>query len=445
MTSSDIAHQFARIDALRAEWIAVNAAIARLEAQRARILSARSDGLLADAPPGSFHHGAGFRSMVADFAAAVHHSSGPVEGAFCRADTLIHRLPATTEALAEGALSIRHADVIVSASGPFARAEVEKREQFEHRVLEVAVEESPARTAAFAKAVAAAEAPQDVTARHEGARMTRGVHLTPLDDGMAQLSAIIPEVLGRAVIDRLTGLARVVLDDGHAQDDRAQDGHAQDDRAQDGRAQDGPAGLDASPEDARDTRTLNNVRADVLVDPLLAAHTETVNRTAEESISATVQVTIAATTLAGTDDRLAELDGHGPLVPGIARSLAGNAGSWCRLFLDAEGMAVATDTCVPTAGMKRFLRARDRHCRFPGCRMPTHRCQIDHNHDHARGGKTEIGNLCHFCTTHHVFTHPDVDTRYRWNARQLPGGIIEWTSPEDAVYIDKPPPRVMFV
>ncbi len=435
---SSLAAQFAHIDALRAEWVRVNAEMARLEARRARILSERFDVLLEDAPPGSFHHDAGFRSMVADFAAAARVSSVTLEGDFCVADTLIHHLPETMRALSEGRIGARHASVIVSAFLPLSHAEPDAQADYERRVLDVAVEESPARTAAHAKTVAAAAAPQEVSARHRAARTTRAVLLTALDDGMAQLSAIVPEVLGRAVLDRLTGLARVVM----AKDGTDTAGASHQVALFDGSAESASSGDGAA---LQDDRTLNNVRADILVDLLLAAHAETIDRTAEESIAATVQATISASTLAGRDEKLAEIDGYGPILPDVVRRLAGGTGSWNRLFLDPRGMAVSTDNYVPTAGMKRFLRARDQHCRFPGCRMPVHRCQIDHNHDHARGGHTEIGNLSHFCTRHHVFKHPDVDARYRWGARQLQGGVIEWTSPTGAVYIDKPPPRVLFV
>jgi hypothetical protein len=94
--------------------------------------------------------------------------------------------------------------------------------------------------------------------------------------------------------------------------------------------------------------------------------------------------------------------------------------------------------------MKRYLRARDQHCRFPGCRAPAHRCQIDHNRDHAKGGPTAVSNLALFCTSHHPLKHPDVDDRDRWTAKQLDDGVILWTSPLGRSYTDEPPLRVMF-
>ncbi|WP_341947880.1 HNH endonuclease signature motif containing protein [Microbacterium sp. LWH11-1.2] len=108
-------------------------------------------------------------------------------------------------------------------------------------------------------------------------------------------------------------------------------------------------------------------------------------------------------------------------------------------------MVRETDTYTPTEGMRRFLRARDQHCRFPGCRMPVHRCDIDHNHDHARGGKTRIDNLAHLCRAHHTLKHPDVSDTHRWTARQERDGTITWHSPLGRTYTDRPTHRVMFV
>ncbi|MFJ4223113.1 HNH endonuclease signature motif containing protein [Microbacterium sp. NPDC089695] len=211
---------------------------------------------------------------------------------------------------------------------------------------------------------------------------------------------------------------------------------------------DGKASTDADGENTRhrasDDRTIDQVRADLLTDMLLAADPSAANGSGLDGVQARIQVTVAATTLARLDDRPAELDGVGPLHPEIARDLAGRNGGWSRLFLDARGIVTATDTYSPTEPMRRFLRARDQHCRFPGCRMPVHRCQIDHTHDHAKGGRTENHNLAHLCASHHVLKHPDIADDHRWSARQLSDGSIDWLSPLGRSYRDSPQRRVMF-
>lgn len=190
---------------------------------------------------------------------------------------------------------------------------------------------------------------------------------------------------------------------------------------------------------------MDQVRADLLTDMLLAAAPTAVHGTGLGEISAHIQVTISATTLAGRDDLPAQLDNHGPLHADVARALAGHATSWTRLFLDPTGFVTQTDTYQPTAAMRRYLRARDQHCRFPGCRMPVHRCETDHTVDWAKSGPTSIDNLAHLCRTHHALKHPSIPEEHRWTAKQLPDWSVEWTSPLGRSRVDRPPRRVMFM
>ncbi|MGM7678441.1 DUF222 domain-containing protein [Microbacterium sp. A94] len=413
---SPIEVEFQRVSALRDEWATLGTEVSRLEARRAEIMGERFAMLREKLPPGAFDHDVAFRSMAAEFAAAANMSQGTVEGDFCRADTLRRELPEIAKAFAAGLISKRHVDVIIPPTIGLPYGDADAYAQYQARILEFAVGETPARTGAHAKALVAAIAPASVSERHRSARETRNAQFHSLSDGMGQLVITTPEVLGRAALDRATAMAKVVFEQNKN---------------------------DTSPD--ADRRTMGQIRADIIMDLLLAGKAESVTGTAAESIKATVQITLTASTLTGDDERMAELDGYGPVLPDLARDFASRATSWSRLFLDPEGMAVSTDNYVPTASMKRFLRARDRHCRFPGCRRPVHRCEIDHNHDHAKGGATEICNLSHFCKGHHTLKHPDLDERYRWSATQLPGGAIAWTSPTGATYIDEPPPRVMFV
>lgn len=412
----EIEREFQRIAALRDEWAELGAEVSRLEARRSAIMGERFGMLREKLPPGAFDHDVAFRSMAAEFAAAANMSHGTVEGDFCNADTLMRELPEIAKAFAAGLISKRHVDVIISPTIGLPYGDADAYAEYQARVLEFAVGETPARTGAHAKALVARIAPASVSDRHRSARETRNAQFHSLSDGMGQFIITTPEVLGRAAFDRATAMAKVLFEQNKN---------------------------DTSPD--ADTRTMGQIRADIIMDLILAGKPESVTGTAVESIKGTVQVTLTASTLTGADERMAELDGHGPMLSDLAREFASRATSWSRFFLDPEGMAVSTDNYVPTASMKRFLRARDQHCRFPGCRMPVHRCEIDHNHDHAKGGATEICNLSHFCKAHHTLKHPDLDERYRWTAVQLPGGSIAWTSPTGATYIDEPAPRVMFV
>ena len=125
--------------------------------------------------------------------------------------------------------------------------------------------------------------------------------------------------------------------------------------------------------------------------------------------------------------------------------MAGRNTGWTRLFLDPTGLVCETDTYTPTEAMRRFLKARDEHCRFPGCRMPVWRSEIDHNQDWALDGRTATDNLAHFCKAHHVLKHPDIPDVHRWTATQGEGGVLHWRSPLGRTYTDRPTARVMFV
>lgn len=501
------------------DWVEAGTQIAALEARRAEILATRLDLLAQERSlePGSDE--IAFRSMCAEYAAAGHIPPTTAGTHITTAWALARLYPETLSSLASGSISKRHADVIVAeAPNVSGHAEATRlRGEYEQQVLPFAEKDTAARTRSHARGVAATVHPEGMAEQHRRARSERNVTVKPDGDGMAVLTAILPELLAYAIHDRLTSMAEDVTqarpkgqrrprrstlakiraerdaalaeqmpsdpepptdlenefhdsmakpapwespaaaattEDHDATPAAPEDQHIDefigdedfdDDAGDDSRWHDSTPMHDGYGALEHDTRTKDQLRADILADLLLTTTPTSVKTTALESVKATVQITISASTLAGDDDAMAELNEHGPMTPEAARFLAGRAGSWDRAFLDPRGMVVETDNYVPTAGMKRFLRARDQHCRFPGCRAPAHRCQIDHNHDHAKGGPTAVCNLCLFCTSHHPLKHPDVDARDRWTAKQLDDGVILWTSPLGRSYTDEAPLRVMFV
>lgn len=552
---AELEESFARQEAMLDEWVGLSAQIGAVEAQRAVVLADRLDQLVADRLEGDEM---ALRSLCAEFAAAAHVAPSTMESQLTTAWMLVRRLPVAFASLAAGRITKRHADAIVHAA-PVGDAVVGERGEavrtdYEAQVVPFAEKTTAARTRVHAQGVTAKLGHESLVDSHRRARHDRTVTVRSDGDGMAVLTAVLPEVLAWGIHDRLTAMADSVIEarpEGQRRprasalakiraereaalaaqrpsgepddDDRALDAEmAQgsryepvppweseaaggDDQGDDecsgavdgaggdvAEAADGagdrspvveeseyPSFLDEEPgldggdaygvgpdgealfRDAvpihdgfgpmePDSRSKAQLRADILADLLLtgAPTATTADGSADAAlgaIRATVQVTIAASTLRGDDDRMAELAGHGPMLPDAARLLAGQAGSWDRLFLDPDGTVTETDNYVPTAAMKRFLRARDQHCRFPGCRAPVHRCQIDHNHDHAKGGPTAIGNLSLFCAGHHALKHPDVDDRDRWTARQFDDGVIMWTSPLGRRYTDEPQRHVMFV
>ena len=153
-----------------------------------------------------------------------------------------------------------------------------------------------------------------------------------------------------------------------------------------------------------------------------------------------MQVTVPVLTAAGVNDEPAILAGYGPIDPDTARRLLGNTTGWERVMTSpVTGCVLTVDRYKPGKALKRHLRARDERCRFPGCRQPVWRCDLDHTLDFALGGPTDHCNLAHLCKRHHVLKHNSP-----WKVRQLPGGILEWTSPTGRTYTDHPEPTVRF-
>ena len=91
-----------------------------------------------------------------------------------------------------------------------------------------------------------------------------------------------------------------------------------------------------------------------------------------------------------------------------------------------EPLAVGRKTRTVPAAIKRALKARDRGCRFPGCKN-TRFVDAHHVRHWAAGGETSLANLVLLCSRHHRLVHEggyriDKDYRDRWIFRR-PDGI----------------------
>ena len=70
-----------------------------------------------------------------------------------------------------------------------------------------------------------------------------------------------------------------------------------------------------------------------------------------------------------------------------------------------EVLDVGRRTRTISPALRRALAARDRHCRFPGCRA--RRCDAHHVQHWAQGGATKLGNLVLLCRRHHRAVHEE--------------------------------------
>ncbi|MBA3523540.1 MAG: DUF222 domain-containing protein [Geodermatophilaceae bacterium] len=339
------------------------------------------------------------------------------------------RLPASLAALAAGRLTLAKLRVLIDHLGPLDEAPAA---EVESAVLPRAESQTPGGLGvSLARAVLAVD-PAAAERRGEAAVRERTVTLSPERDGMAGIYALLPAEEALRVYQALTNTANALVRD-----------HV---------TPDAPAAADDAGHDDGgevDGRTLDQRRADVLVDLVLDApmaqhrartrcsghDTPAPGRPRWGSAPTTVHVTVAWTTLAGLDRQPAHLAGYGAITAETARDLAADA-TWRRILTDPKSgtvLDVGTTTYAPPAAMARHVRTRDGTCRFPGCRQPARRCDLDHV-DPFPTGPTAVGNLAAQCRTHHR-----IKTFGGWTVSPRPDGTLTWTSPTRHSHDTAPP------
>lgn len=362
------------------------------------------------------------REVASELAAAENLSDRGMQSQIDRAMTLVDDYPQTLAAWEGGAITRAHVHAIVDVGSPLP---ADARGEFDLLAVATAEGLSPGRLRSRLAALAERLYPTTLTERHQRGRDARCVRIVPGLDGMSDLVATLPTVLAVGIFDRLSQQAHAVID-----------------------------ARDETSESNSDDRTTAQLRADILADLLLTSAPDADPTRTDDgpgilgSIRARVQVVVPALTMLAPGRENAdpaELVGHGPLDAGTARALAESTTlPWDRVVTHpVTGAVLHTDTYHRGTAIDRYLRARDRHCRWPGCTVPANRAEVDHTHDYALGGATDVTNLAHLCQRHHTqkqFT--------RWSVTQLPGGVLRWTSPTGRTYTDEPlpySPAVRFV
>jgi hypothetical protein len=90
----------------------------------------------------------------------------------------------------------------------------------------------------------------------------------------------------------------------------------------------------------------------------------------------------------------------------------------------------------PGAQLDRWVRARDRRCRFPGCRRRVPRGgELDH-HRPWPDGATSAENLAGYCTADHRGKHQAPG----WRHDLHPDGTLTVTTPTGPTAVTTPPP-----
>ncbi|MDQ1075846.1 MULTISPECIES: HNH endonuclease signature motif containing protein [Microbacterium] len=441
-----------RLRALVAEIRAVTADVARLQAtlirQRAEVMQIALAEVARAGSRASREREMPIRSAALEIAVATKSHDLTVQRELDDAYTLTEKFSSTVDALESGRITLRHVQAVLETG--VAIDDDETRRGWEEVVLSRAERDSPARVRAFARELAESVQPEGMTTRHARAARARGVSVRDLADGMAELSVILSATVAYGIRDRLRRQAavirassRAVAGDGGT-DELATGGLPGDTATAADRAT--PSRAD-TPRVSPDERTLAQIGADLCADLLLTA-APTIDPTTEATcpgglgaIRAQVQITVPVLTLLGHTDAGAAVAGRSPIDPESARHLAAHAPGWDRVLCDpVTGTVLEVDRYSPSAAQRRYLAARDQHCRAPGCRAPLTRCQLDHNHEAQHGGATTLTNLCHLCVRHHT-----LKTETAWSVTQESDGTLRFRSPLGQHVTETPPPRIMFL
>ena len=229
--------------------------------------------------------------------------------------------------------------------------------------------------------------PDDAAARYQEAVDRRRIEADPSVDGTAHLFGLdLPPDRVQAAVRRINELAR---------------------------------GLKTADE----TRTLDQIRADVFLDLLDGKHFAR-----SGGRRGVVDIHVDLTTLARLSEDPGELAGYGPVIADIARQVAENQpGAEWRWTLTNPDTGLVVDNGItrrrPTSRQRRHVEARNRTCLFPGCRRPAVNCDLDHRQQWAHGGPTKVSNLAPLCRHHHNMRH-----HAGWTHQALPNGDCLWTS-----------------
>ena len=350
-----------------------------------------------------------------DVSSALRLSAGTAQMRIDVARTLVNHLPNTCSALATGELSAAHATVIAKETAAAIRDGLSEFAIFsiEQKAIAHAEFHTPSQVAQQVRGAIAKFAPATFEETVEKARDTRRVSCYNDIDGMSTVVAILPAEDAQTVMKAIEAF----IIKGSSVFDLSADAR----------------GTDARGTDARgtDARSADMKRADALTALAgfaLAASSEDV---ALHRRPITVNVTIDLQTLLGLNENPGQLAGYGAIPASVARALASD-GKWKRFITDPQTGALldyGRETYSPPQALIDFLIARDRTCRFPGCRRSAALSDLDHAQSWEEGGTTSLDNLGALCRRHHL-----LKTHGGWSIESRADGSCTWTSPLGKVY-----------
>jgi len=375
-----------------------------------------------------------------DIATALRLSPNTAQLRIDVARTLVNHLPNTCSALAMGEISAAHATVIAKESAAAIRDGLSEFAiyQVEEKALSYAEFHTPGQVANKVRTTIAQLAPAEFEEIVDRARESRRVSCYNDADGMATVVAILPAPDAQIIMKSIESYILKRNEEDSREQCDANVGSKQHSDANVGSKQhsDANVGTGSSISTRSETSSwsllsADNKRADALTEILSSALSENSDSVKPHRRAVSVNVTIDLPTLLGLAENPGQLSGYGAIPASVARELASDA-TWKRFVTDpitGNLLDFGREKYEPPQVLVDFLLARDRTCRFPGCRQPASRTDIDHAHSWESGGETSLENLGLLCRRHHR-----LKTHGRWSLISNQDGSCEWTSPVGKKY-----------
>ena len=356
-----------------------------------------------------------------DVATALRLSPTAAQNRIDVARVLVGHLPNTISALATGEISAAHATVIAKETAAAIRNGLSEDAVFrvEQTALAHAEFHTPGQVATKVKTTIAKLAPEEFEEIVDRARDSRRVSCYPEADGMATVVAILPAEDAQTVMKSIEAyiLKRNQEEESCTCGDKRS--------AVVGSSRNCPQ---HNPQGASEWSMLSAdmKRADALTaiaSQALGAMADDV-RPHRRPISISVAVDLP--TLLGLAENPGQLAGYGAIPASVARKLAAD-GTWQRFVSDPTTgnlLDFGREKYIPPQELVDYLLARDRTCRFPGCRRSGQLADIDHAHSWESGGETNPANLGLLCRRHHR-----MKTHGGWKLKSNADGSCTWESP----------------
>jgi hypothetical protein len=348
------------------------------DAQLYRTMTSIVEGLDDDHPQ------YGLDAAAAEIQAALRLTRRATENELSFALELQRRLPAVWEALVRGDIDVRRAQAITRGTEHLSAAAAQG-------VLERIIEAAPNLTTGELRArierLCIEADPEAARERYEHRVKDRRLIAESTTDGTGNLLGLdLPPHRVAAISRKVNHLARSLNTKG-------------------------------------ENRTMDQLRADVYLD-LLQGTTTDGNGKADGG----VHISTGLDTLVGLAAHPGELNGYQPVIADIARQVAEQQedAEWRWSVTDPATGHVVHDGITrrrPSAALRRSVQARDTTCVFPGCRMPSVDCDINHTKRWVDGGETTEANQAPLCRHGHI-----IKDHIGWTYLRLPNGDYRWTS-----------------